>query len=405
MAVSGRYRLPGVLDTFVTDGTPDNYSIKNVNGTTYATVVNGQVTSNNVDPVFDSNLANGRYTPTIQQSLSSTTGKSANANSATQQPASSQIGGPVSLPVEPAKSTPTPSSYSYPITRDANQDHIRFRIFKLKKSSNIKSVPEILSKPGGGKGSFGIKADQDLYEDLKYPSIILPIQASIIDQNMVNWGAGELNELQRMLVSASAKGMGTEGNLAKALEVTLESIVSDIKKDTNGYKNLLYTALLEQAVNAPNLLSRVTGGVLNPNMELLFQGPQLRPFNFTFKMSPRSKQEADTVRSIIKAFKKNMAPKVNGIFLQAPNVFKIEYVHGAKNIPHQSINLIKMCSLQNCSVDYTPLGTYMTYNDGKGGDPKASMVSYSMSLSFSEITPIYQDDYDATDTKDHPIGF
>jgi hypothetical protein len=40
----------------------------------------------------------------------------------------------------------------------------------------------------------------------------------------------------------------------------------------------------------------------------------------------------------------------------------------------------------------------MTYED-----PKASMVSYNMSLSFSEITPIYQNDYDVE--KDHPIGF
>ena len=139
-------------------------------------------------------------------------------------------------------------------------------------------------------------------------------------------------------------------------------------------------------------------------MELLFQGPQLRPFNFMFKMSPRSKEEAYSVKRIIRAFKRNMAPKVNNLFLQSPNVFKITYIHGSdensKTNTHQSINLIKMCSLQNCSIDYTPLQTYMTYDDKD--DPQASMVSYNMSLSFSEITPIYQNDYDA---EKHPIGF
>ena len=62
-----------------------------------------------------------------------------------------------------------------------------------------------------------------------------------------------------------------------------------------------------------------------------------------------------------------------------------------------------MCALQNCSVDYTPLQTYMTYDDTQ--DPEASMVSYNMTLTFSEITPIYQQDYDAPDVVGHSIGF
>ena len=32
------------------------------------------------------------------------------------------------------------------------------------------------------------------------------------------------------------------------------------------------------------LLTRATGNIMNPNMELLFKKPQLRPFNFRFKL-------------------------------------------------------------------------------------------------------------------------
>jgi hypothetical protein len=42
------------------------------------------------------------------------------------------------------------------------------------------------------------------------------------------------------------------------------------------------------------LLSRATGQVINPNLELLFNGPQLRPFSFTFKLAARSKEEGQT---------------------------------------------------------------------------------------------------------------
>ena len=33
-----------------------------------------------------------------------------------------------------------------------------------------------------------------------------------------------------------------------------------------------------------NIVARATGQVLNPNMELLFQGPTLRTVNFNFKL-------------------------------------------------------------------------------------------------------------------------
>ena len=51
----------------------------------------------------------------------------------------------------------------------------------------------------------------------------------------------------------------------------------------------------------------VTGQVLNPNMELLFQGPTLRTVNFNFKLCPRELDEAGMCRNIIKFFKRNMA--------------------------------------------------------------------------------------------------
>ena len=49
-----------------------------------------------------------------------------------------------------------------------------------------------------------------------------------------------------------------------------------------------------------------------------------------------------------------------------------------------------MCSLQSFDVQYTPDGSYSTYDDG-------SMTSYQVSLQFGELNPIYANDYDASD--------
>lgn len=407
MATSGKFRLSGVLDTFVLDGTSTNYAIKNTSGQTFATFTNGNYTTNSTDAVFNSNLANGSYTSSINTAISSLSGTSANSNSATINPNSQSgaSGGSTPSPTQPTQTSfrsSRESSLVYPIKMSVDQDHIRFTIWKIKKSSNIKAENLADSfRSARETQSFGSRVDTSRYERVSAEiPIILPIQAPINDQNSVNWGAGELNELQRILLKASATAMTAgDGNVAAAFNAGMKEIATSVKGQESQLKNLLYIALLEQAVNAPGLLSRATGGVLNPNMELLFQGPQLRPFNFTFKLSPRSKPEADTVKKIIRAFKKNMAPKIEGLFLASPNVFQIEYVHGKSNNMHSSINLIKMCSLQNCSVDYTPLGTYATFDDTV--DPEASMVSYTMNLTFSEIDPIYDKDYN----EGHSIGF
>ena len=41
----------------------------------------------------------------------------------------------------------------------------------------------------------------------------------------------------------------------------------------------------------------------------MFNSPTLREFTFTWKMTPRSREEATRVRNIIRFFKQGMAPK------------------------------------------------------------------------------------------------
>jgi hypothetical protein len=57
-----------------------------------------------------------------------------------------------------------------------------------------------------------------------------------------------------------------------------------------------------------------------------------------------------------------------------------------------------MCALQSCTVDYTPMGTYMTFNDPEKTFP---MFMYRITLQFKELTPIYSSDY----SDSHDIGF
>ena len=127
---------------------------------------------------------------------------------------------------------------------------------------------------------------------------------------------------------------------------------------------------------------------MNNNLELLFSGPSLRTFNYNFRFTPRDESEANEIRKIVKFFKKAMAPirSEMKMFLESPHVFKLKYIF-KNGDQHPFFNKIKTCACTNFSVQYAPDGSYMTYDDG-------SMTSYTVSLSFGELNPIYNEDID-----------
>ena len=67
--------------------------------------------------------------------------------------------------------------------------------------------------------------------------------------------------------------------------------------------------------------------------------------------------------------------------------------------PHKFLPILKECALLNVGVNYMPDNSYMTYED-------SSMVSYSLTLSFQELVPIFNSDYSLLDNdSDDILGF
>jgi hypothetical protein len=212
--------------------------------------------------------------------------------------------------------------------------------------------------------------------------VFLPIQSSVTDQNSVGWEPDTINPIELRAVNATLDIMESGSNVTQVATTQFTQALQELRQESSSVR----TYLAGQAVGVNNLLSRLEGQVLNPNLELLFQGPQLRPFSFTFKLSARTQRESNVIREIINYFKRNMAAKAEpgDLFVRAPNVFELEYQY--KGTKHPGINYIKDCALTNCSIDYTPLGSYMTYENG-------TMVAYTMTLQFQELEPVYSRDY------------
>ena len=284
------------------------------------------------------------------------------------------------------KSTKTRTKYGnyyYPQDIQSNkQDRV---IFKMNGSGGRVIDPSIKTD---------VKPFQRKSESIE-GSVTLPIQGGIKDSNMVDWGKSTMNPLQAFGAAAAMNMMDAAGTEGKSVidegEKALKQAGEGAKEP--GVQKAISALIAGKATQTQNLLSRATGAIANPNMELLFNAPGLRAFDFTFQMSPRDSSEAAQIKSIINFFKQGMSVKTTStnIFLKAPNYFEIDYITFDENgemMEHPSLNIIKTCALLTCSIDYTPNNSYMTY-----GDSSRSMVQYSMNLQFSELDPIYESDY------------
>ena len=256
--------------------------------------------------------------------------------------------------------------------------------------------------PLRGRNPFGLTTKSLVNKG----TILLQIPSQVEDGNSVNYGSSELNSIAGAAVSGAVDLMsgagaaiaagrigdafGTAGEAARnaldAADITVETATALATKK-------IATSVVSAFggnVSVNQLLQRESGQIFNPNMELLFNGPTLRNFRFAFKMTPRSPEEAEQCKLIIRSFKMNMAPKItsgrgtSSLFLNTPNVFELRYKSGAAN--HPFLHRFKQCFLTDISVNYTGEGVYATYENREP-------VSMIMNLTFKELEPIYDQDY------------
>lgn len=264
-----------------------------------------------------------------------------------------------------------------------HQDVIQFNMLKY----------EPRKAGSGDLGTFGARSN---YTSRTIGVVTLPIPSGISDSNSVNWGADELTSAQKALADLATAGITGGG---EKMADTAGNQIDQASGASGEIKTGLAAYFTEQAVGVKNILSRTQGAIQNPNMELLFQGPQLRPFSFTFKLSARSEAESKRIREIIRFFKQGMSPirSESNLFLKAPHTFQIRYLH--KNKDHDYLNRFKECALQTFTVDYTPEGQYATFHTG-------AMVSYQITMQLQELEPVFNSDYTEIDgDKDTAIGY
>ena len=264
--------------------------------------------------------------------------------------------------------------------RNSKQDVIKFTMLEYKPSGTGATQS---AGQSDRKTKNGIPVDRTILG-----SVVLPIPNNISDTNSMDWGSNSMNALEAGLAAAAFTGI--TGGIGKGVQSFGDSMKAFLGDDTSGKAIGATFAAGAVGGDGAKLLSRAEGAVVNPNLELLFNGPQLRPFNFTFKLAAREKRESEQIINILNFFKRGSSAikTESNLFLKAPHTFSIQYLHmGQGGKDHPFIGRIKECALQSITTSYTPEGQYATFNDGV-------MVSYQITMQFQELEPIFNSDYE-----------
>ena len=323
----------------------------------------------------------------------------------------------------------------YPIDLDTDiQDYFEIQVFNYRPAGSLPSVK--YSNQGSNSGNFagGYYSGSNLrgnrqnfrLQDLQ-STIQLPVPPSLKDMNAVDFGGQSMSGLAGAIFGPVVASFLGRGGDPDAAALTKKGDVQRIRQQANNFlKGSLQTAkdvlgsgfdalqnkefrrfqglnAIAQAVAALGVnidvnqaITRVSGAVRNPNLELLFKGPALRSFSFTIRLTPRSPEESKRVRMIIRVLKQHSAVKANaGVFegesnflIGTPDVFKLRYIKARTQKDIKGLNKFKTCALNSISVDYTgEAGRFAAYEED------SQPVTTIITLQFTELTPIYDADY------------
>lgn len=280
-------------------------------------------------------------------------------------------------------------------------DWVRFEFFQYKPPYGTNAIAAKSSTTGGVDADAYKQYNVDVSASLAkagYPSIALYMPEDIAAAYQGSWSGRGFGPLAPIAMNAmgpilSARGIGSIKTAAQAAT----NAIGGIRLGAIPYIGASVTAEVMNklpgfggGVSGNDILASTRGQILNPNMEVLYQGPELRTFSLNYKMFGRNQKEIEKIRSICKIFKRAMLPTTGGEaeknLINVPKVVKVTFMH--KDKPNEWISQFKTCAIGGVDVNYTPDGSWATYQNGQP-------IATQLTLQFQELKLLYEQDVDA----------
>ena len=236
-------------------------------------------------------------------------------------------------------------------------------------------------------------------------TVLLPIPENIEVADSLKWTDTEVGILGRFapeLAEQFAQG-GTGG------------ITDSVQTFARVGKVGLIKGLIKKMGAAPNAATaNINGKIINPYVEQVFNGINLRQFNFEWKLVPRNRGEHEAIRKIITYLRAAAMPDTSDTFSDAtssitttdiasvlnekiddaadyenterwlivPKLFHLQWRQPSGR-SLTSLPKIKKCVCKNISVTYTPDAVWATHLLDDNGNP--APVAYNLRIALSLI--------------------
>jgi len=292
----------------------------------------------------------------------------------------------------------TTGSIRYP--KDAamskESDYVLFEFYKYQPPFQGINRGDVTSKSSGISAYNASVTDEQFYEKTTLDSVILYMPEDISTGYKANWSGKAFSNLGRDILSLAGSGdIGQAlSNAGEFVDTSLNQLLPNAGEKTI---EAVIGKITGEQVSPNDIFGSTRGVILNPNVELLFSGIDLRNFALNYRLVPRNDREASDIRKIINVFRKAMLPSfaqqgditfssaeaAQDNFIRVPNVCRVSFMKGSglnKYVPQY-----KMCAITQVDINYTPDGTYATYGDG-------SMVAIELSLAFQETKLIFAEE-------------
>ena len=242
-------------------------------------------------------------------------------------------------------------------------------------------------------------------------SIILPMPQDLGNELSQSWEGKQFSAAGRAAVATAAAGQTSFAMDKLTGDSNLVALQASI---TGGILNKLPGVAGNIQFN--DITGSTRGIVLNPNAELLYDSPELREIGMSWKLLPRTADEAAEIQKIVRSFRgaslpswgeknyftsndaapdigitglknKNDNDKLTGKanipgsnFVHVPNMCKFTFMTGTGT--NMNIIQFKPCAISKVQVNYTSDGTYASY---QGGVP----VATELTLNFVESKIVF----------------
>ena len=236
------------------------------------------------------------------------------------------------------------TSYQYPLDVDSKSSShfIQFQIrVRQQATINYGSGAVDATRSGGNEYITVPRPPRKTLDS----TIQIQMPPTIEVSHKINYADTEIGLLVAGLLAAG-QSFSDDIDADKAREAITNSIGGEIKNAITG----LAEGIGITGARAANQIS--SGKVINNRTELKFEGIDRRAFAFTFRMLPKSSEEAQIIKEIVTLFRYHAMPNfpiggsLGGRTMEVPSTFDISYV------PGRHLHKIDECALESVQVKY-----------------------------------------------------